>query len=230
MWKSLFLHDCIDILTNHGVLRSTDEVEVLALNLVHHSVHFSKAHNACNNVASNHKWWHAVGKASVYHKVTSVRNNCAVESCDISHKVIEAVACNLSCSVKVDTVKLFEDICVIWNFKIGNNRLAELFKLNVFGVVLTDWHAVIDDIRNNHHILSELFFKLRFLDFKSSKLVSILSNLLLSLLSFFLLTLSHQAADFLGNLVSVGTKLISLSLGSTKLSVESNNLINESEL
>ena len=39
-------------------------------------IHFCKAHNACYNLASNHKRRNAVGKSTVNHKISCIGNNC----------------------------------------------------------------------------------------------------------------------------------------------------------
>ena len=70
--ESFLVNDGINIFSYHGMLTCAYEIKVLALNLVHHGIHFRKAHNACNNAASYHKWGNAVGKALFYHKITGI--------------------------------------------------------------------------------------------------------------------------------------------------------------
>ena len=66
----------------------SDKIKVFSFYFIHHCIHFSKTHNACNNVASNHKRWDTIGKSTVNHKVSCVRNYCRMKSCDITHKVV----------------------------------------------------------------------------------------------------------------------------------------------
>ena len=61
-----------------------------------------------------------------------------MKTCDISHQIIETVSCNFSRCVKVDTIKTIHDICVIWDFKIRNDRFAEFFDLHVAAVIFSD--------------------------------------------------------------------------------------------
>ena len=67
------------------MLTCTDEVEILALDLVHHSVHLSKAHNACDNVAADHKRRYAVCESTVDHEISCVCDHCGVKSRNITH-------------------------------------------------------------------------------------------------------------------------------------------------
>ena len=120
------------------MLACADKVEVFALDFIHHCIHFGKAHNACYNVASYHERRYAVGEASVDHEISCVRNDRRMKSCDVAHKIIESVACNASCAVKVDSFKALHNVGMIGNFKIGNNRLAEFFYFNVFAVIFSD--------------------------------------------------------------------------------------------
>ena len=64
---------------------SSDQVKILSLDLVHHSVHLVKTHNTCYNVASDHEWRYAVGKSAVDHEIPCVGDHCGMDSCDITH-------------------------------------------------------------------------------------------------------------------------------------------------
>jgi hypothetical protein len=62
--------DLVDEAADHGVLAGADEVEVLALDLVHHGVHVRLgAHDALHHVAVDHKGRDAVGEALADHEV-----------------------------------------------------------------------------------------------------------------------------------------------------------------
>ena len=61
--KLILRSDGINELTDHGMLTGTDQIQILALNLIHHGVHLSKGHNAGHHIAADHKRRHAVGKA-----------------------------------------------------------------------------------------------------------------------------------------------------------------------
>ena len=80
-----FRSNGIDKLTDHGVLAGTDQVQVLSFDLVHHSVHFSEAHNAGYYVAADHERRYAVSKSTVDHEISCICDHCGVQSCDIAH-------------------------------------------------------------------------------------------------------------------------------------------------
>ena len=94
-----FRNNCVDKFTDHGMFGSTDQVKIFAFDLVHHSIHFRKAHNACYNIASDHERRYTVGKASVNHEISCICDNCGMQSCNIAHQIVETVSCNLSCAV-----------------------------------------------------------------------------------------------------------------------------------
>ena len=153
-----------------------------------------------------------------------------METCNISHEIIEAVSCYLSCGVKVDAVHLFHNIRVIGNLKIGNVRLAEAFKLHIFAVVLSHGNGGVDDIGNSHHYLFDLFSKLGLLSFKLCKAVAEACYLSLCFLSLVLFALSHKSAYLFGDLVSVCSQFVSLLLCGTGLCVKLDNLVNKGKL
>ena len=85
-----------------------------------------------------------------------------MKTCNVSHQIIESITCNTSCAVKIDSVKVLHDICVIRNFEIRNNRLTEFLDFYVLTVIFTDRYRRINDVRDNHHILQKLFLNLFF--------------------------------------------------------------------
>ena len=94
---------------------------------------------------------------------------------------------------------------MIGNFEIRNEGLAELLDLNILGIVLADRNGRIDDVRDNEHDLSDLFFKLSLLGRERFELVSHICDLLLDCFSFVLLALGHESADLLADLVAVSS-------------------------
>ena len=158
LWKLILCQHCIDEFTNHGMLTCTDQIQVFTLYFVHHGIHLCKAHNSCYYITSDHKWRNAVSKSSVDHEISCIRNNCRVKSCNISHKVIESISGYFSGTFKVDSIKAFHNICMIWNFVIRYDRLTEFFNFNVLAVVFSNWYRRIDNIWNNHHILFDFSF------------------------------------------------------------------------
>ena len=57
-----------------------------------------EAHNSGNNLTSNHKRWYAVCEASINHEISRISYNCGMKSRYISHKIVETISCNISCS------------------------------------------------------------------------------------------------------------------------------------
>ena len=119
-----------------------------------------------------------------------------MKSCNISHKIIESVSGHLSCTVKVDSVQFFHYIGMIRYLKIRNKRLTELFDFYILTVILTYRYARIDNVRNGHHILFDLLFKLCFNRLKFCKLLSKACYRCLYLLGLFFLALRHKCTDF----------------------------------
>ncbi len=142
------------------MLGCTYEVQILALDFIHHGVHFLKAHNARYNLASYHIRRYAVGKALVYHKISGISEHCGMKSRNIAHKIIKAFAGNLAGGVLVYAVKQLHNIGVVGYFKIGVRLLAEFFNLNIFAVVLADRHARVYYVRYLHLYFGYFFLKL----------------------------------------------------------------------
>ena len=135
------------------MLAGTDQIEILALDLIHHGIHLGKAHNACYYIAADHKGRYTVGKAASDHEVSCIGNHCRVKSGNIAHQIVEAVSCYSSGSIQINAVKTLHDICVVGDLKIRNHWLTELLDLYIFTVILTDGYAWIDDIWDGHHDL-----------------------------------------------------------------------------
>ena len=138
------------------------KIKVFAFYLVHHGIHFSKAHNTGHYITADHKWRNTVSKSAVDHKVSCVCDDCRVKSGNISHEIIEAVSCNFSCTLKIYALEVLHDLRMIRNFKVWHHRLAVLLYFYIFTVVFTDRNRRIDDIWNTHHDLLDLFFYLLF--------------------------------------------------------------------
>ena len=70
--QSLGLDYCIDELAYHRVLARADEIEILALDFIHHRVHLGEAHNAGDDIASYHERRHAISESAVDHEVARI--------------------------------------------------------------------------------------------------------------------------------------------------------------
>lgn len=49
-----------------------DEIEILALDFIHHRVHLGKAHNAGDDIASYHERRHTISEAAVDHEIARI--------------------------------------------------------------------------------------------------------------------------------------------------------------
>ena len=153
-----------------------------------------------------------------------------MQPCDVSREIVEAVAACSASSVKVDAVQTLHDVNVVGNFKIGNNRLAETLYLNVLAVVLADGNGGVDDVRDDHHSLFDLFLQLALLHLELGQLFAEELDLSLYLLGFLFQALGHKAADLFRECVSLCAVFVALGLGCAEFLIESNDLIDEGQL
>ena len=70
--QSLGLDYCINKLAYHRMLARADEIEILALDFIHHRVHLGKAHNAGDDIASYHERRHTISEAAVDHEIARI--------------------------------------------------------------------------------------------------------------------------------------------------------------
>ena len=192
------------------MLTGSDKIKILTFNLIHHSVHFSKAHNSRNYITSNHKRRYTVGKAPVYHKVSCIAKYRRMKSRDISHKIIKTVTRNPACTFKIYTVKAFHNLGMIRNFKIRHLRLTKLLNFYILRVIPAYWNTCINYVRYSHHNLLDFLIKFSLFLFHSLKLFRISTDPSLKLLCFILHTLCHTSSDLLAQFVFFCTKNITL--------------------
>ena len=226
----LLIDDGIDEAADHGVFTGADQVQVFALDLVHHGVHLRKAHNAGDDVAADHEGRDAVGEAAVDHKVTGVGQNSGMQTGDIAGQIVETVAGNSSGAVQINAVEGFHDLGVVGDLEIGHNRLAVALYFDVFTVILTDGNGGIDDVGDDQQNVTDLLLHLLLHLLQLGQTGSLLGDLFLHLLGFLALALCHQAADALGDAVSLGTQVACFLLNSTALSVQLDDFIDQGQL
>ena len=212
------------------MLACTYKIKILALYLIHHLIHFFKAHYACYHLTSDHIWRYAVGKTFIYHKIPCIGKNSGMKPCDITHKIIKAASCNLSGCLQVDSVYRLHNIGMIGHFKIRHNRFPKSFYLYIFGIILSDRNTIIYNIRNNEHYLIYTLRKLVFLLFKLLKSVCKCIYFRLRFLSLFFFPFSHKLSDFLRDDVSLIPKLISFGLRFSYAYIKLGDLINKRKL
>jgi len=223
----LLRDDAVDEFTDHGVLAGSDQVQILALDFVHHGLHLSEAHNTVYDVAVDHERRYAVGKSSVDHEISCIRKDGRVEACNVAHQIIESVSCNFSCCIQIDSVEGLHNVGVIRDFKIRYNRLAEALCFYVLAVIFSDRYGRIDDVRDHHHDLLDFFFYFFFSCRKSLDAGTVNSYLFLYFLSLFSLALAHQCADLFGDFVSFCTKCLYFLFDVTVFFVQLDDFINQ---
>ena len=215
--QRLFGNDLVDEFADHRVLRCADQVQVLALDLVHHGVHLGKGHDARHHRAADHERRDVVVEALSDHEVSGIGKYCRVKSRDIAHQVIEAVAGDAPGAVQIDAVKSLHDLCVIRDLIGRNHRIAVFCQLYVAGIVGTDRYGGIDDIGDEHHILEDdlvgfLFDGIQLGQPVRHPVYLRLDRIDLRLLGGVLFGLPHQRADLLGELLALRAELVGLLL------------------
>ena len=217
------------------MFRSTDEVEVLALDLVHHGVHLGEGHHALDHVAVHHERRDHIGKALVDHEIPGVGQHRFVQAGDVAQQIVEAVARHAACGVQVDAVEALHDLHMVGDGEVRGLGLAETLHFHVVAVIGADGHAGIDHLGNGVHDLLDLGLEFGLLGFQFLQAVSLGGHLLFDFLGFgglagVLLGLAHQHADLLGQLVAVGTQVAGFTDGGAVLGVQGNDLIHQGQL
>ena len=225
----------VDKAADHAVLGRSDQVQVLALDLVHHGVHLREGHDALHHVAVDHKGRDHVGKALVDHKVAGVGQHRLVQAGDIAQQVVEAVARHAAGGVQVDAVKALHDVHMVGDGVVGHHRLAKTLHLDVMAVVGADGHAGVDHLGDLVHDLLDAGLQLILAGLQLFQPVGLGGDLLFDLLGLgglgrVLLGLAHQRADLLGQLVAVGAQAVALADDGAVLGVQRDDLVHQRQL
>ena len=233
--KLAFGYHLVDELAYHRVLAGSDEVQILALDLIHHCVHVGLAHDALDDIAVDHERRDAVGEALSYHEIPCIGQHRRVQAGDVSHEVVKAVAGDTAGGIHVNAVEALHNLGVVGDGEVGNDRLAEALDLDIAAVVRTDGNGVVNDVRDGEHDGADALAHRGGSLLKLGQTVGIGLDLRLDLFGFFqfariLLRLTHQHADLLGQRISRSTKVIALGESGTVLHIELQNLVNEGEL
>ena len=212
------------------MLGSTDQVQILTFDLIHHSFHFCEAHNTVYYAAADHERRDAISESLVDHEVSCVADHCGMDSCSIAHQVIETVTTGTSCALLVQTVQTIQNICMIRNLKIRNYGLTKLLDLYVLAVILTDRNGLINNVGDDHHDLGNLFLQFGLGSFQFCQTLCTCSYFCLLGFCLFLLALTHQCTDLFGDTVSGSTQIICLLLCLSALGIQCNHFIYQREL
>ena len=233
--QALFRQNLVNETADHGVLGSTDQVQILALDFVHHGVHIGLAHHAFHHVAVNHKGRNAVGKALADHKVTAVSQNSLMQTGNITQQIVETVAGYPAGCVQINAVEGFHNLGVVGNGVFGHNGIAETLYFHVAAVVRSQRYALVDNLGNHQHNLVNFSLQLALFCLQLSQTVSVLlhfflHSLSLSQLAGVLFGLTHEHTHFFGQGIAGGTQLLCLLNGSAQLLVQSNDFVYQRQL
>ena len=212
------------------MLAGSDQIQIFPFYFIHHGIHFREAHNSGHHVASDHERRYAIGEASVDHEIPRIGNNGRMQSSDVTHQIVETISCYLSGAVEIDSVKAFHDFRMIRDFKIRNHRLTISLDFHILAVVFSNRNRRINNIGNHHHILQDFFLQLSLFLFQFLQALCTGGHLSLFGFRFFLLSCFHEDADFFGNFISVGTKIICFLLGLSAFLIQSDYFIYQRQL
>ena len=207
-----------------------DEIEVLALDLIHHAVHLFEAHDARNDVGADHEGRDAVGEALADHEVACIGEHRGMQARHVAREIVKALAARPSRAVDIDALELFQNVEVIRDFEIGHLGLQEALALDVLGIVFADGRFGGDDVGDRHHHLLELFGDLPFLLLDLGKAFGVGIDLRLDLLRLLRLLFAHEHADLLGERIAAGAKVIPFLREGAAARVERERLVDEGEL
>ena len=235
------IQSLVDEAADHGVLTGADEVEVLALDLVHHGVHLREGHDALHHVAVHHEGRDDIGEPLVDHEVAGIGQNSLVQAGDVAQQIVEAIAGHAACGVHINAVEALHDLGVVRDGEIGHDGLTEALCLNVVGVIGADGHAGVDHLGDGVHDLLDAGGKRCLLGFQLCHLVCVgldggvvgvdlLLQLRLLCLVGALLQLAEQRAVGLAQLVAGSLEGFDLLQALTVLGVLLNDLVHEGEL
>ena len=223
------------------MLARADQVEVLALDLVHHGVHIGLAHDALDDVAVDHEGGDAVGEALVDHEVAAIGQHGLVQAGDVTHQIVKAVAGDATRGVHVDAVEALHDLGVVGDVELRHLCLAEALHLDVAAVVRANGDARVDHLGDDHHDLVERGFSVLLLLLHLRHAVGVgldggvvrvdlrLQRGLLGLIGA-LFQLAVERAVRLGELVALGLDRFALADCFAALSVEGDGLVDEGQL
>ena len=233
--------DLVDKAANHGVLARADEIEVLALDFVHHCFHLREGHDALDDVAVHHERRDDIRKALlVDHEVARVGQNRLMQAGNVAQQIVKTHTGHAARGILVDAVKGLHDVDVMGNLKIGYNGIAKALHFNVMAVVRADGDGGVDDVRDHVHDLAQLVLGLGLLLFKlraalvvGLDLGVVFINLLLQfrflrLIRFFQLAIKRTVC--LRQLVAGSLQLLAFLLRSTLFRVETDGVVYKRQL
>ena len=233
--KLVFRDDLVDEPADHRVLGRADEVEVFALDLVHHGVHLRERHDALDHRAMDHERRDDVGEALVDHEIARVGEHALMQACDVAHQVIEAVTGDAARGVQINAVKPLHDLGVVRDGEIGRFCLAKALHFDVIAVVRANGDGFVNDLRDGQHDLADLFLVFPFLLFERGETLRLRGDLRLDGLGLLQLGgiffgLPHEHTDLFRQRVALRAQIRCLVDGGAVGLVQLEHLVYEREL
>ena len=158
-----------------------------------------------------------------------------MQACNIAHEIVKAAAGNTPCRVHINAVEALHDLGVVGNIVIGHGGLAEALDLDVCRVVGAYGHALVDDVRDRQHDLSDAHCQLIVKRLELGKTVGVCLDLRLGLLSLLklrgiLLRLTHELSDLFRQRVALCTQIVCLGHRCAVLLIELDHLVHQRQL
>ena len=150
-----------------------------------------------------------------------------MQPCNITHQIVEAIACNPSCSIQVNSLKALHDFRVVWDIKIRHHRFPKALHLHVLTVILSNGDTGVDDVGDGHHNLHDFLRQFPFLCLQLGQTGGVGAYLGLDRISLLLLTLCHQFSNFLGQLVPAGAQVVCFLLGDAVFCIQCNHFVHQ---
>ena len=222
--------DGVDEFADHGVFAGADEVQILALDLVHHGIHLFKAHHAGHHLGADHERRDVIGEALVNHEIPRIGGHGAVQPGNVPHQVVEALARHAAGGLFVQAIKAHHDIRVVRHLKIGVGLLTELLHFHIFAVVTANRHGGINNVRDFHHPLGQRLAQGCLLLLQRLQLLGLLVDQRLLGLGLLAFALPHEHTDLLAHLVAGGAQLIGTGVYFPLFGVQLQHLVHQRQL
>ena len=212
------------------MFRRADEIQIFAFDLIHHGVHFGKAHYTLHHAAMHHERGNDIGEALFDHKIPGICQNGFMQAGNIPKQVIEPIARHTAGAVQVDTAKAFHDLGMIGDFKIRHNRLTKTLYLHILAVVAADGYTGVQHIGDDKHPLAYFLRKLRLTHLQLFQAVRLLGDLLFHSFRFVLFALCHQRTNAFGQLIALCAQPIALGNGCAVFGIQRDHFIHQQQL
>ena len=155
--QTFFIYNLIFKSSNHRMFWSSNKIQIFPFHFIHHGFSFRKTHNSIHHTATHHERRNAISESFVNHKISGIAQHCRMYSGSVTYEIIKSIACNSSRRFFVKAINPIQNICMIWYFIVGNNRISKFFNFYIFTVVFTNWYRRINQVWNYHHYFYYFF-------------------------------------------------------------------------